>query len=71
MGQDLSQVSSGSEARITPIKSEAGSDFWLYLSGREMGMNMAEIARNLGVSTSPVAMAIKKEESGPSVVSRK
>jgi len=34
-----------------------------YYLNREMGICMAEIARNLGVSTSAVAMAIKKEES--------
>jgi predicted DNA-binding protein YlxM (UPF0122 family) len=28
-----------------------------------MGMSMAEIARNVGVGTSAIAMAIKKEES--------
>jgi predicted transcriptional regulator len=44
--------------------SEVRGKIACYLS-REMGMSMAEIARNLGVGTSAVAIAIKKEESGP------
>jgi len=34
-----------------------------YYLSREMGISMAEIARNVGVGTSAIAMAIKKEES--------
>jgi DNA-binding MarR family transcriptional regulator len=34
-----------------------------YHLSREMGISMAEIARNIDVGTSAVAMAIKKEES--------
>ena len=33
-----------------------------YELNREMGISMAEIARHLGVGTSAVAMAIRKEE---------
>ena len=33
----------------------------LYLSG-EIGLSMAEIARNLGAGTSAIAMAIRKGE---------
>ncbi len=50
--------SGGQRRRI----SEARARIAFYLS-REMGMSMAEIARNLGVGTSAVAMALKKEES--------
>jgi len=42
--------------------SEVRARIAYYLS-REMGLPMAEIARNLGVGTSAIAMAIKKEES--------
>ena len=43
--------------------SEARGEIALYLS-REMGLSMAEIARNLGVGTSAIAMAIRKGERG-------
>jgi len=43
--------------------SEARGEIALYLS-REMGLSMAEIARNLGVGTSAIAMAIRKGEQG-------
>jgi hypothetical protein len=33
-----------------------------YYLSREMGVPMAEIARNVGVGTSAIAMAIKNEE---------
>ena len=33
-----------------------------YRLNREMGISMAEIARHLGVGTSAIAMAIRKEE---------
>ena len=33
-----------------------------YFLNREMGISMAEIGRNLGVSTSAIAMAIRKIE---------
>jgi putative transposase len=42
--------------------SEVRARIAYYLS-REVGISMAEIARNLGVGTSAIAMAIKKEES--------
>ena len=41
--------------------SKARGEIALYLS-REMGLSMAEIARNLGVGTSAIAMAIRKGE---------
>ncbi len=50
--------SGGQRRRISEVRARIAC----YLS-REMGMSMAEIARNLGVGTSAVAMAIKKEES--------
>ena len=53
------EVKSGGQRRRI---SEARARIAYYLS-REMGICMAEIARNLGVGTSAVAMAIKKEES--------
>ena len=53
------EVKSGGQRRRI---SEARARIANYLS-REMGMSMAEIARNLGVGTSAVAMAIKKDES--------
>jgi len=48
----------GQRRRISGVRARIAC----YLS-REMGISMAEIARNLGVGTSAVAMAIKKEES--------
>jgi len=50
--------SGGQRRRISEVRARIA----YYLSG-EMGICMAEIARNLGVGTSAVAMAIKKEES--------
>jgi len=44
----------------------ARGEIALYLS-REMGLSMAEIARNLGVGTSAIAMAIRKGERGKRV----
>ena len=48
--------------------SEARGEIALYLCG-EMGLSMAEIARNLGVGTSAIAiaMAIRKGERGTRV----
>jgi putative transposase len=43
--------------------SEVRAKIAYYLS-REMGISMAEIARNLGVGTSTISMAIRKEECG-------
>ena len=48
----------GQRRRISKARVRIAS----YLN-REMGMSMVEIARNLGVGTSAVAMAIKKDES--------
>jgi putative transposase len=50
--------SGGQRRRISEVRGRIAS----YLS-REMGLCMAEIARNLGVGTSAVAMAIRKEDS--------
>jgi putative transposase len=50
--------SGGQRRKISEVRGKIAC----YLS-REMGMSMAEIARNLGVGTSAVAMAIKKGES--------
>ena len=41
------------------------SEVWAkiaYSLSREMGISMAEFARNLGVGTSAIAIAIRKEE---------
>jgi REP element-mobilizing transposase RayT len=46
--------------------SEARGEIALYLC-KEMGLSMAEIARNLGVGTSAIAMAIRKGERGKRV----
>lgn len=46
--------------------SEARAKIALFLC-REMGLSMAEIARNLGVGTSAIAMAIRKGERGKRV----
>jgi putative transposase len=53
------EVKSGGQRRKI---SEVRAKIAYYLS-RERGICMAEIARNLGVGTSAIAMAIKKEES--------
>ena len=53
------EVKSGGQRRRIP---EVRARIAYYLSG-EMGICMAEIARNVGVGTSAVAMAIKKEDS--------
>jgi len=50
--------SGGQRRKISKIRARIA-----YYLSREMGISMAEIARNLGVGTSAVAMAIKKEES--------
>jgi len=50
--------SGGQRRKISEVRARIAS----YLS-REMGICMAEIARKLGVGTSAIAMAIKKEKS--------
>jgi putative transposase len=47
----------GQRRKITEVRARIA--YWL---SREMGISMAEIARNLGVGTSAIAMAIRKEE---------
>ncbi len=47
----------GQRRRVSEVRGKMA----LFLS-REMGITMAEIARNLGVSTSAIAMAIRKQE---------
>ena len=54
------KVKSGGQRRKI---SEVSGRIAYYLS-RERGLYMAEIARNFGVGTSAIAMAIKKVESG-------
>ncbi len=53
------ELKSGGQRRRT---SAVRARIACYLS-REMGMSMAEIARNVGVGTSAVAMSIKRQES--------
>jgi len=48
----------GQRRKVTEVRARIAC--WL---SREMGIPMAEIARNLGVGTSAIAMAIRKEES--------
>ena len=45
----------GQRRKISEVRAKIA--YWL---NREMGLSMAEIARNLGVGTSAIAMAIKK-----------
>jgi hypothetical protein len=47
----------GQRRKITEVRARIA--YWL---SREMGISMAEIARNLGVGTSAIALAIRKEE---------
>jgi DNA-binding MarR family transcriptional regulator len=47
----------GQRRKITRLRARIA-----YYLSREMGVSMAEIARNVGVGTSAIAMAIKHEE---------
>ena len=49
----------GQSRRVSEVRGKIA----LFLS-RERGISMAEIARNLGVGTSAIAMAIRKEGRG-------
>ena len=57
-GVELGELSGGSQRRgVAEVRAKVA-----YRLNREMGISMAEIARHLGVGTSAVAMAIRKEE---------
>jgi hypothetical protein len=51
-------IAGGQRRRTSEVRARIA-----YCLSREMGFPMAEIARNLGVGTSAIAMEIKKEES--------
>ena len=57
-GQSGISRTGGRRRKVTEVRARMAC--WL---SREMGISMAEIARNLGVGASAIAMAIKKEES--------
>ena len=57
-GVEMGELSGGSQRRaVAEVRAKVA-----YRLNREMGIPMAEIARHLGVGTSAIAMAIRKEE---------
>jgi REP element-mobilizing transposase RayT len=56
--RDQELKTGGQRRKISRVRAKIA-----YYLSREMGISMAEIARNLGVGTSAIAMAIKNEES--------
>jgi putative transposase len=62
-GKDLGMrpelVGGGQRRKVSEVRTKIA-----YYLNREMGISMAEIARNLGVSTSAIAMAIRRDECG-------